>query len=105
MFCSAGFDDAQYNLPHVFVTWLVNIDKWHAKRFGSSDNITINISMVTYLYSLLELLNCLSCDFLWNTMLYHIIDVPIEYFVKIHCSSTNGVVSNDCITSKLLCKH
>src|SRR5688572_6542956 len=105
MFCPAGLDGAQYNLPHVFVTWLVNINKWHAKRLGSSDNITVNISMVTCLDSLLELLNGLSCDFLWNTMLYHIIGMPVKHFVKIYCSSTNWVVSNDCITLELLCKH
>src|SRR5215210_952118 len=105
VFCPAGLNSAQYNLPHVFVTWLVDIDKRHAKRLGSSNNITVNISMVTCLDSLLELLNGLSCEFLWNTMLYHIVDVPIKYLVKIHCGSTNGMVSNNCITLKLLCKH
>src|ERR671911_367890 len=61
--------------------------------------------MVACLDSLLELLNGLSCGFLWNTMLYHIVDVPIKYLVKVDCGSTNGMVSNHCITLKLLCKH
>src|ERR671923_2746565 len=83
----------------------MDIDKRHVKGLGSADNVTVNVSMIACLHSFLELLNCLSCDLFWNAMLYHVVEVPIKYLVEVDCSNTNGMVSNNCITLKLLCKH
>src|ERR671936_2972115 len=83
----------------------MDIDKRHAKLLGSACNITVNVSMIACLDALLKLLNCLFSELFCNAVLYHVIEVPVKHLVEIDRSNTNGMVSNNCVTPELLCKH
>ncbi|MER3407321.1 MAG: hypothetical protein C4292_00380 [Nitrososphaera sp.] len=95
----------KYCPAHVLVAWLVYVYKGHLDGSRCAHHVVIDVGVHPHLDAVLQPVDCLFCNRLGDAVLHHVLDVPVENFVKVDCRHAYRVVGNYRVAAQILCKQ